>query len=154
MTTIYEMQEISNRRSLHWHRGKKWSILEWAGALCGEAGELANVAKKILRIELGMSSRNDKWKEDDIQKLELQLREEAADVLAYLLCVCNERGIDLEEAFKEKFNYVSRQIGFTENLYDNNASHLRVQTPTNQSRRHARQTFPREERRASVDWGH
>ncbi len=31
------------------HTLEGWNPLEWAGALCGEAGEAANIAKKLRR---------------------------------------------------------------------------------------------------------
>jgi NTP pyrophosphatase (non-canonical NTP hydrolase)/deoxyadenosine/deoxycytidine kinase len=62
-------------------------------ALCGETGELANSLKKFHRARwLGHRPR---FPLDEI-------RDEVADVLAYLLKVCNSSGISLEIAYLEK----------------------------------------------------
>lgn len=74
----------------------EWSPLEFAGALCGEAGELANKCKKLRRGQ-------------DIKKEELA--EEAADVFAYLCILCNILDINLAEAATKKFNDVSDRWG-------------------------------------------
>jgi hypothetical protein len=51
---LTHVQEMSVSRANRWHGGdfRQWSGLEWAGAMCGEAGEAANVAKKLRRVEL------------------------------------------------------------------------------------------------------
>ncbi len=59
--------------------------------LNGEAGELANLEKKI-------------WKGRDISQEKLQ--DEAADVFIALMNYCNARKIDLSEAVKIKLNII------------------------------------------------
>lgn len=58
--------------------------------LLEECGEMAKAARKAEGI------RSDKNSEDH------HLDREAADVLIYLLAICNRCGIDLEKAFREK----------------------------------------------------
>ena len=63
-------------------------------AICGEAGELANKIKKLSRASMwGVNTA--KVDIDDV-------REELADILAYLLKLANEMKVDLEEAYREK----------------------------------------------------
>lgn len=58
--------------------------------LMEECGELAKAARKHANFRLA---------EDSQTK---ETAEEAADVLIILLAICNELGIDLEQAFREK----------------------------------------------------
>jgi len=81
----------------------EWSVLEWAGAAAGEAGEAANVAKKIRRD--GPSA-----------KLRKQLADEIADTIIYLDLLAASEGINLEEAIRSKFNRVSKKKGFQRKL--------------------------------------
>jgi NTP pyrophosphatase (non-canonical NTP hydrolase) len=74
----------------------KWIPLSWAGALCGECGELANFCKKM--------ARGDKIKKED-------LAYEIADILTYLSLISDQLNIDMEEAIIEKFNIVSDRWG-------------------------------------------
>lgn len=61
--------------------------------LCGEAGELANLEKKLWR---------DPRRDVDMQKLS----DEAADVFIALMNYCNARGVNLEESLKNKLRRV------------------------------------------------
>jgi NTP pyrophosphatase (non-canonical NTP hydrolase) len=84
---------------------KEWSVLEWAGALCGEAGEAANIAKKMRRgiaCEVGASS--------------VDLGRELADVVTYCALLSIHQGIDLEAACRDKFNEVSIRHGLPDRL--------------------------------------
>jgi len=61
--------------------------------LCGEAGELANLEKKLWR--------------DPKRELQMdRLSEEAADVFIALMNYCNTRKINLEDALKNKLKHV------------------------------------------------
>lgn len=55
-----------------------------------ECGELAKAVRKVQRL-----------KTDDSSK-KFQAEEEAADVLIYLIDICNHLNIDLEQAFRRK----------------------------------------------------
>ena len=66
--------------------------------LTEEVGELARV---IARIYGEQSS-----KESDLEK---SLQEEIADVLFVLICIANQTGTDLEEAFKASIEKKSRR---------------------------------------------
>ena len=112
--TIEVLQAISARRSIRWHEGgvSDWSLLEWAGAMCGEAGEAADVAKKIKRL----AGRNGPAADEEGNTLLLQLGDELADVLCYAVLVAERAEIDLAQAVRRKFNLVSARQGFPERL--------------------------------------
>jgi len=74
---------------------KDWSPLEWAGAVCGEAGELANKCKKLKRGQ-------------DIPSREIA--DELADVVIYCDLLAQKLNIDLGEAVRHKFNERSETI--------------------------------------------
>ena len=115
---IREIQEINTRRAQRWHNGnfKEWSGLEWAGALCGEAGEAANVAKKLKRLESKISGNAFSERPLEANQLVKALRGECADVFLYLCLLAARYDIDLENAIIEKFNSKSIEMGFPERL--------------------------------------
>jgi len=80
-----------------------WTILEWAGAMCGEAGEAANVAKKIRR--------DGPFYGRELVQMRTALAHELADVVCYAVLVAERMGIDLQDAIREKFNEVSDRRG-------------------------------------------
>lgn len=81
--------------------------------MCGEAGEAANVIKKIRRHETGLGdSANTPPMDELIQNLEAEL----ADVIIYADLLADFYGINLEDAIKEKFNHTSKINGFPERL--------------------------------------
>lgn len=82
--------------------GSDWSPLEWAGAMCGEAGEAANVAKKFRRGDY--SKKNPRH----VQKL----ADELADNVAYADLLAMQFNIDLGEALRRKWNKTSKKIGY------------------------------------------
>jgi NTP pyrophosphatase (non-canonical NTP hydrolase) len=88
-----------------------WTTLELAGAMCGEAGELTNIAKKLRRLEGGCTVNT-----GDADALLSNLADEAADVLTYLDLICAKHGIDLEAALTKKFNEVSKRVNYPETL--------------------------------------
>ena len=85
----------------------EWSILEWAGAMAGEAGEATNVAKKMRRQRVQRG--------DDKATIE-QLGEELADTICYAALTAARAGINLGAAVVAKFNKVSQEIGSTYRL--------------------------------------
>ena len=110
--TFAEVRKATLSRVEEWHGLNKWSVMEWACAMAGEAGETCNVAKKMSRIEGGFAYR----KEEIGQDLTPNLAEEAADTFIYLDLLCASRGIDLAEAVKKKFNSVSEAYGFSQRI--------------------------------------
>jgi NTP pyrophosphatase (non-canonical NTP hydrolase) len=116
-----QIQDTNVRRANRWHSKigglKSWSILEWAGAMCGEAGELANVAKKIRRLEMEMESKDTNTRQTDkMADLQQKFGEECADVFIYLSLCAARQNIDLAWHIREKFNHTSEKYGFPETL--------------------------------------
>lgn len=76
-----------------------WTLNDWMTAAAGELGEACNVAKKIRRGDY----------DDHMAQGKLDLATELADAITYISLVATFKGIDLEAALVEKFNYVSRE---------------------------------------------
>src|SRR5947207_9831781 len=100
--TIYDLVEISLDRAKRWHGGniEKWSALEWAGGMAGEAGEACNAAKKRRRLELGLSSVNQADRHyPNTGSAKQAVAVEAVDTLLYaclLMARVGLRGYDVE----------------------------------------------------------
>jgi hypothetical protein len=90
------------KRHLGYPEDAQWTVADWSNAMCGEAGEAANIVKKIRRHDCGLQGTGDPSKEQLIG----MLAEELADIY----------DIDLGRAIIRKFNAVSRRQGFPERL--------------------------------------
>jgi len=88
------------------HKLNRWNHLEWAGAMCGEAGEHANLAKKLKRLDEA-----DKEKDSPALRAKLAAAavEELADVVIYADLCAARLGMSLGQAVVRKFNKVSRK---------------------------------------------
>ena len=77
------------QRAARWHpRGlDEWNVAEWSNAMCGEAGEVANIVKKIQRDFSGEIT-------DEIRQ---KLKDELGDVLWYVSACADELGLTLNE---------------------------------------------------------
>lgn len=84
-----------------------WSVLEWAGAAAGEAGETANVAKKILRLQTGILNKPD----DPASMGEFMdlLAKEIGDTVIYLDLLAASQGLILQECVRQAFNTTSEE---------------------------------------------
>jgi NTP pyrophosphatase (non-canonical NTP hydrolase) len=91
------------------HTLDSWSPAEWTNAMCGEAGEAANVAKKMLRHRDNVAG--NKGEDRDLSALREKLARELADVVIYADLCAAAQGIDLAEAVRETFNRKSEEIG-------------------------------------------
>lgn len=108
---------VTNRlRAERWHGGfpedGEWTLADWSNAMCGEAGEAANVVKKMRRYECGIPAALD----PGYETLRSKLAEELADVLLYADLLATKAGINLPTAIVGKFNFVSEREGFPERL--------------------------------------
>lgn len=81
-----------------------WSAADWAVAFAGEVGEALNKLKKLRKAHGG----HVKWRPGQVTKEDVG--EELADALVYMDLLAYCIGIDLEEAYRKKFNRVSRAI--------------------------------------------
>ena len=103
-------QAASLDRANRWHSEVPWSLSDWMTALAGEVGEAANVIKKLNRHRDGMATDRDPAP----AVLHMELAEELADVLAYLMPLASAAGVDLATAFVRKFNIVSERQGWAD----------------------------------------
>lgn len=117
------MKAQNGDRAERWHEGDFrlsawdgspawWTGADWSNAMTGEAGEAANVVKKLRRIETAIVGTDPAEREDLLNQLGWEL----ADVILYADLLASYYGIDLERAVREKFNHVSEREGFPERL--------------------------------------
>jgi len=109
-----DLRLVNVSRCKRWHppESTPWTAADWSNATCGEAGELANVIKKIRRQETGARNEGD----PSMEELRKMAAAELADVVIYCDLLGDFLGIDLGEAIKAKFNKVSEKYGFPERL--------------------------------------
>ena len=112
--TFGDLRHVNVTRCRRWHppESTPWSAADWSNALCGEAGELANVIKKIRRQETGARNEGD----PSMEELRKMAAAELADVVIYADLLADFLSVDLAEAIKAKFNKVSVKYGFPERL--------------------------------------
>lgn len=110
------LRSMNVSRARRWHPGfptdDSWNGADWSNAMCGEAGEAANVVKKLRRHETGHPGALD----GDEKALRIALESELADVIAYADLLAAKYGINLGAAVARKFNEVSVRQGFPERL--------------------------------------
>ena len=89
------------------HSLNSWSLSDWFTAFVGEAGEAANVAKKLNRVRDGIPGNK-----ETPEQLREKLASELADAFVYLDLLCQSEGIDLMKTVVKTFNAKSAQIGY------------------------------------------
>lgn len=114
------LRRINTSRCSRWHGPdtEPWTLADWSNAMCGEAGEAANVVKKVRRIDTGTDRAEGRFLSDSDERLRLlnALADELADVVIYADLVAANAGIDLSLAIVRKFNAISQREGFPEHL--------------------------------------
>ena len=116
MDTFEYVSTINRARSAMWHAdGEPWSLADWSNAMCGEAGELANVIKKIRRLETGTHGR---YAEQDRVALIEKAMLEVADVYMYLDLLLEQLNpkAKMHGVIAAKFNMTSEEYGFPHRL--------------------------------------
>lgn len=111
-----ELSVANVARARRWHPGfpnDEWTSGDWAAAMCGEAGEAANIVKKLRRVETAKRGRPT---EAETAPLVAKLALELADTVIYLDLLAAYYGIGLGASVREKFNIVSAENGFPEVL--------------------------------------
>lgn len=105
---------INKSRCSRWHPGglADWSALEWAGAMCGEAGEAANEAKKIKRVDDQIQGSNKKARDEHVAAL----KKEIGDTYLYLDLLAQSQGLSVEDCVRHAFNSISIREGFPHRL--------------------------------------
>lgn len=119
MITLRDIQNTSYERAARWHPDgmDEWSALEWAGAMCGEAGEAANAAKKLKRLQGNIASLNHEERHlTNIVQAKAVIAEECADTILYALLLMSRIDIDAESCLQRVFNKKSEEYGFPERL--------------------------------------
>ena len=81
--------------------------------MCGEAGEAANVAKKLRRLEQGLRGNYDT---DSFDSLRDKLGFECADTFLYDVLLAARYDIDLASYVVKAFNKKSEEQNFPERL--------------------------------------
>ncbi len=84
--------------------GSDWSPAEWFRAVTGELGELGNLEKKIQRGDYDMDD------PDVARAVQNEVAREFGDIVTYLDIYAMQRGVNLGEATRIKFNEVSRRV--------------------------------------------
>ena len=114
--TLEEATIVNRERSAIWHQGGvPWSLADWSNAMCGEAGELANMVKKIRRIETNTHGR---YTEKERRALVEKAKLEVADVFMYLDLLLEQLDSDatMYDVVAKKFNITSLEYGFHHRL--------------------------------------
>lgn len=112
--TLDTIRQVNRERSKRWHTPdtEPWTGADWSNAMCGEAGEAANVVKKLRRHETNTSARGDPSR----HVLRFRLADEIADTIIYALLLADHYELDVTFALCNKFNRVSAREGFPERL--------------------------------------
>lgn len=114
MLTFNDFQYANLQRCKLWHPGwpnDGWNLADWSNAMCGEAGETANIVKKIRRLET-TDTRHPHIIAINRQSLMYELADEIADTLSYLDLLASKAEINVEHALIKKFNEVSDRKHF------------------------------------------
>jgi hypothetical protein len=117
---INKLFETNISRCLKLHPGgiDEWSPLEWAGAMCGEAGKAANAAKKLRQFNSKLQNINALGrgfiKTNEARK---EVAREAVDTILYaLLLMASVGAYNPEFIISEVFNKKSEEYGFPERV--------------------------------------
>lgn len=113
---ISDFQEVNAARAKRWHNDGKtnWTLLEWCGAMCSEAGEAANVAKKIRRLHMELPNKEVGLDIHDYAVLRDKLACEVADTIIYGLIILSELKYDASYLLISVFDQKSEEYGFPE----------------------------------------
>jgi NTP pyrophosphatase (non-canonical NTP hydrolase) len=99
LARLPQFKDAQGRLSHPGKDGEDWSLNDWMTAVTGEAGELANLLKKVRRGDFTLEE-----KRGDIA-------DELADVAIYLDILAMRCGVDLGRAIMSKFNRTSERVG-------------------------------------------
>lgn len=122
---LRDISRINRQRADRWHKGfpdnaDGWSLADWSNAMCGEAGETANVVKKLRRLETGLqqAEQGDRSHNDMLEGLTAKLAVEIGDTFMYLDLLAQAAGLSLNRCVIDTFNRVSEREGFPERLIE------------------------------------
>ena|SRR5687767_13510567 len=86
-----------------------WSPAEWTNAMCGEAGEAANFAKKLIRHRDGIAG-NHKPGDLEVNALRLATAKECVDAMLYADLTIRSLGYISADMISIVFNAKSREL--------------------------------------------
>jgi len=111
-----KFQTTNAIRGRRWHQGDltQWSLLEWAGAMCGEAGEAANAAKKLRRLDLELPNKEAGIPKADMDALREKLADEVGDTIIYGLLILSVLYVSASQVIARVFDRKSIEYGFPE----------------------------------------
>lgn len=100
--TFRQFQALNARRcdEAFEHGVDDWPVQNWALAIAGEAGELCNLVKKVIRGDFTLTE-----KRQDILR-------EVADVITYCDLLMSHLDADTRDEVMRKFEEVSSRIGW------------------------------------------
>lgn len=99
--TFDSFQETNRRRCEEvWHSVEDWPPEMWALAIAGEAGELANLAKKVVRGDF------------TLEEARQDMLGEVADVMTYCDLLMTRLGANTYDEVWRKFDEVSARTGW------------------------------------------
>ena len=109
--TFNKFRKANVERCLKWHpKGlNSWSTSDWLTAVTGELGELASLIKMKNR-------ERDNLPGNKFSPTNKQIADEIADVFTYLDLLAEVLNVDLGKAVVEKFNEVSKRVGFPDRI--------------------------------------
>ena len=87
--TLQEMAKSCGEDSRRWFPSTSNDLVFLTLAMNGEAGELANVVKKVARGSTSMSD----------PKVRLQIMQELMDTMIYAMCIADALHIDIEKLY-------------------------------------------------------
>ena len=116
--TFETVSRVNLERASLWHPDgiEDWSPAEWGNAFAGEAGELCNVLKKILRHDHAIEQAVTDRTPADREALLEHAAQEIGDSFLYLDLVCQRLGLDMYTCIRDTFNRVSEREGFPQQL--------------------------------------
>ena len=91
------------------HGLHSWTFSDWFMAFIGEAGEAANVAKKLKRYADGIPGNK-----ESAVVLQKKLALELGDAACYLDLLAQSAGLDIDACREASFQSKSKEIGYVE----------------------------------------
>lgn len=111
--TLFSRLRSANARRCHqsFHSLNAWSPTDWSNAVAGEAGELCNITKKMLRIAPNPEAPMTGQELMEYNALRMKAGDEIADTVIYCDLLATRLGFRLADLVVGKFNEVSARVG-------------------------------------------
>ena len=111
MTNLNELRRANVARQAEWPGGEHVDLAFRGLEMAGEAGELANKLKKLVRLQ-----RDIKGTTEDQKALLLEVLDEMADVVICVDLIAMHLDLSLDFGVKAKFNATSEKHGLKTRL--------------------------------------